>query len=156
MSDGFYQRLESALRCRLFPHTGLHVPQLAGAIGYSGDTVTRWWRGDTRISGEAVGALHEFFASRGDGGFLDEVYGIARRAEAALGQDRLSRELAELKARMARLEATTDGLVAPIPSVALSARDRVADRAGRAAGRPEAAGAVARTAERAGRRVAPR
>lgn len=146
MNSEFYQRLGDALRRRLYPNERLHVMQLAGAIGYSGDTLTRWWRGDTRISGEAVGAIHEFFKSRGDGGFLDEVYGIARRAEAALGQDRLSRELAELKARMARLEAKADGLVAPIPPVALPVAQPLADGPRRAAGRQEAAGVAPRAA----------
>jgi transcriptional regulator with XRE-family HTH domain len=75
MRSDFYERFSDAIRRRLSPNTGLHLKQLAGAIGVSDDTLTRWSRGQTRITAEALGGLAEFFRRRGDQSLLGEIYG---------------------------------------------------------------------------------
>ena len=75
MRSDFYERFSDAIRRRLSPNTGLHLKQLAGAIGVSDDTLTRWSRGQTRITAEALGGLAEFFRRRGDSSLLGEIYG---------------------------------------------------------------------------------
>jgi transcriptional regulator with XRE-family HTH domain len=73
--DNFYSRLQWALQRRLYPNAPLHLKQVAGAIGRSPNTVTRWWRGETHINGDDLFQIALFFARRGDAGFLHDVFG---------------------------------------------------------------------------------
>lgn len=72
---GFQPRFQEALRRRLFPNAPLHLKQIAAAIGRSENTVTRWWRGETRVAGEDLFRIARFLASRGDSAFLSEIFG---------------------------------------------------------------------------------
>ena len=83
----FRARLSESLRRRLYPNTGLHPKQLAGALGKSTDTVFHWLRGENTAEGESIDGLINFFVSQGDHGFVVEVFPgvtplVARRAEA--------------------------------------------------------------------------
>jgi transcriptional regulator with XRE-family HTH domain len=71
----FQSRFQEALRRRLFPNAPLHLKQIAGAIGRSENSVTRWWRGETRITGDDLYRIARFLAERGDFAFLQEVFG---------------------------------------------------------------------------------
>jgi transcriptional regulator with XRE-family HTH domain len=70
----FQERFREALRRRLFPNASVHLKEIAGAIGRSENTVTRWWRGETRVNGEDLDRIATFFGNRGDRNFLDEVF----------------------------------------------------------------------------------
>jgi transcriptional regulator with XRE-family HTH domain len=70
----FQDRFREALRRRLFPNASVHLKEIAGAIGRSENTVTRWWRGETRVNGEDLDRIASFFGRRGDRTFLDEVF----------------------------------------------------------------------------------
>ncbi len=84
----FQSDFQEALRRRLFPNTPVHLKQIAGAIGRSENTVTRWWRGETRIAGEDLCRIAQFFADRGDNGFLNEIFGrVFSRAESRLDDE---------------------------------------------------------------------
>lgn len=71
---GFSARLRDALSRRLYPNTSLHLKEIAGAIGRSPNTVTRWWRGETHATGEDLFRIAQFFRRRGDDDFLQEVF----------------------------------------------------------------------------------
>src|SRR5579885_1234330 len=73
MAD-FQARFEEALRRRLYPNAPLHLKEIAGAIGRSENSVTRWWRGETHIRGGDLYRIARFFFRRGDAGFLREVF----------------------------------------------------------------------------------
>jgi transcriptional regulator with XRE-family HTH domain len=73
----FQERFREALRRRLFPNASVHLKEIAGAIGRSENTVTRWWRGETRVNGEDLDRISSFFVRRGDQAFLEEVFGSA-------------------------------------------------------------------------------
>jgi transcriptional regulator with XRE-family HTH domain len=81
----FQERFREALRLRLFPNASVHLKEIAGAIGRSENTVTRWWRGETRINGEDLDRLANFFGRRGDRNFLEEVFGSAIVPDATAG-----------------------------------------------------------------------
>ena len=85
MAD-FQLRFTEALRRRLFPNAPLHLKEIAGAIGRSENTVTRWWRGETRISGADLDEIGLFFRRRGDPAFLGEVFGRAAAPPAPTGE----------------------------------------------------------------------
>src|SRR5215469_13506173 len=70
----FQSRFQEALRRRLFPNTPLHLKQIAGAIGRSENTVTRWWRGETRIAGDDLFRIARYLVSRGDATFLNDIF----------------------------------------------------------------------------------
>jgi hypothetical protein len=70
--DTMRSRLSAALRARLAPNTGIHVKQLAGAIGRSGEAVRQWLAGEAAIKAEDLAAVAEFF---GEPSFLMEVFG---------------------------------------------------------------------------------
>lgn len=70
----FRKRLAESLRHRLYPNTGLHPKQLAGALGKSTDTVFHWLRGENTAEGESIDSLINFFVSQGDHGFVTEVF----------------------------------------------------------------------------------
>lgn len=72
--EDFQVRFREALRRRLYPHAPLHLKQVARAIGRSENTVTRWWRGETRILAEDLYRLAEFIVGRGDRKFLQEIF----------------------------------------------------------------------------------
>jgi transcriptional regulator with XRE-family HTH domain len=74
MAD-FQKRFQDALRQRLYPNAPLHLKAIARAIGRSENTVTRWWRGETRILGEDLYAIARFLVRRGDRAFLAEIFG---------------------------------------------------------------------------------
>jgi transcriptional regulator with XRE-family HTH domain len=74
MAD-FQKRFQEALRRRLYPHAPLHLKAIARAIGRSENTVTRWWRGETRILGEDLYSIARFLVRRGDRSFLSEIFG---------------------------------------------------------------------------------
>lgn len=98
----FTERMQDALRRRLYPNTSLHAQQLAAAIGKSGDTVLRWWKAHTAMPAWALDELHAFFSSQGDAGFLNEVFGLAaedRLARLERQHQELGRELAALRAQ---------------------------------------------------------
>lgn len=71
----FQARLRDALRRRLYPNAPLHLKEIAGAIGRSENSVTRWWRGETQIRGEDLYRISRYFQRRGDAGFLRDVFG---------------------------------------------------------------------------------
>lgn len=74
MAD-FEARFQEALRKRLYPNAPLHLKAIARAIGRSENTVTRWWRGETRILGEDLYSIARFLVRRGDRAFLAEIFG---------------------------------------------------------------------------------
>lgn len=71
----FQSSFQEALRRRLFPNAPLHLKQIAGAIGRSENTITRWWRGETRVAGDDLYRIACFFSDRGDVNFLRDVFG---------------------------------------------------------------------------------
>src|ERR1700712_498547 len=77
----FQDRFREALRRRLFPNASVHLKEIAGSIGRSENTVTRWWRGETRVNGEDLDRIANFFGRRGDHRFLEEVFEGALTAE---------------------------------------------------------------------------
>jgi transcriptional regulator with XRE-family HTH domain len=72
--NDFHERFVEALRHRLYPNTNLHLKQLADAIGRSESSVTRWWRGDSRILAEDLARIAQYFADRGDRAFLRAIF----------------------------------------------------------------------------------
>lgn len=117
----FTSRLAEAIRKRTYPNTALHLPQLAGAIGSDGRSLTRWIRGESKPFAEAVDELGKFFGNRGDKSFLQEVYGIE---EAAPDFSSLRHELHQVLSRLPAEDApvastciwiTDDGLTLPAP-----------------------------------------
>jgi hypothetical protein len=71
----FQVQLQEALRRRLYPNGPLHLKEVAAAIGRADNTVTRWWRGETCVTGSDLYQLAQFFAQRGDSGFLRDIFG---------------------------------------------------------------------------------
>jgi len=72
--EDFQARLKEALRKRLYPNSPLHLKEIAGGIGRSKNTVTRWWRGESRITADDLSRIAEYLERRGDRGFLEEVF----------------------------------------------------------------------------------
>jgi len=70
----FHDRFVEAIRRRIYPNTSLHLKQLAGEIGRSESSVTRWWRGDTRILAEDLERIALYFSARGDQSFVREIF----------------------------------------------------------------------------------
>ena len=100
----FQSRFQEALRRRLFPNAPLHLKQIAGAIGRSENTVTRWWRGETRVTGEDLYRIAHFLAGRGDGGFLEEIFGeLLPRRRAHVTDDEVALDL--IRSLMRRVSA---------------------------------------------------
>src|SRR5487761_19205 len=90
----FQSNFQEALRRRLFPNAPLHLKQVAGAIGRSENTVTRWWRGETRIVGDDLFRIARFLANRGDVAFLPEIFGdLVPGMDARAGTDEKALEL---------------------------------------------------------------
>lgn len=75
--DSFDTRLREALRRRLYPVGSLHLKEIATGIGRAENTVTRWWRGETRIGGEDLDRIGRYLKRRGDDSFIVEVFGDA-------------------------------------------------------------------------------
>lgn len=63
-----------AVQRRTFPNTGLHLAQLAGAIGCSEETLKNAIRGQHNTSSRLVAASIDFFARMGDHTFIQELY----------------------------------------------------------------------------------
>jgi transcriptional regulator with XRE-family HTH domain len=104
----FQDRFREALRRRLFPNASVHLKEIAGAIGRSENTVTRWWRGETRVNGEDLDRIANFFNRRGDRSFLDEVFegALAPGSDAGSVEERaltLVRDALAEAARQSRL-----------------------------------------------------
>src|SRR5579862_1115748 len=74
VAGDFETRFREALRRRLYPRAPLHLKQVAHAIGRSENTVTRWWRGETRILADDLYGVAAFLAARGDKDFLREIF----------------------------------------------------------------------------------
>jgi transcriptional regulator with XRE-family HTH domain len=74
LAADFESRFREALRRRLYPHAPLHLKQIAHGIGRSENTVTRWWRGETRILADDLYHVAQFLNARGDRDFLTEVF----------------------------------------------------------------------------------
>lgn len=74
MANDFHERFVEALRSRLYPNSNLHLKQLADGIGRSQSSVTRWWRGDSRVLAEDLERIAIYFADRGDLAFLRAVF----------------------------------------------------------------------------------
>jgi transcriptional regulator with XRE-family HTH domain len=72
--EDFQARLREALRKRLYPNSPLHLKEVAGGIGRSKNTVTRWWRGESRITAYDLHRIAQYLERRGDHGFLEEVF----------------------------------------------------------------------------------
>jgi len=72
--EDFQSRFRETLRRRLYPNASLHLKEIAGAIGRSENTVTRWWRGETRITAEDLHRIAQVLARRGDRQFLQDVF----------------------------------------------------------------------------------
>jgi transcriptional regulator with XRE-family HTH domain len=71
----FQDRFSEALRRRLYPRTGVHLKQIAGAIQRSETTISRWWQGESGISGHDLMRIAQFFSQRGDDEFIAEIFG---------------------------------------------------------------------------------
>jgi transcriptional regulator with XRE-family HTH domain len=97
----FQERFREALRLRLFPNASVHLKEIAGAIGRSENTVTRWWRGETRVNGEDLDRIANFFCRRGDRNFLEEVFGSAIAAGATSAGSVEDKALALVRAAFA-------------------------------------------------------
>jgi transcriptional regulator with XRE-family HTH domain len=100
VADDFQTRFREALRRRLYPQAGLHLKQVAAAIGRAENTVARWWRGETRILADDLYGLAAFFASRGDRDFLPEIFAELFPA-ASLSDDMTSSVLAFIRSALA-------------------------------------------------------
>lgn len=139
----FGKRFAEAVRRRVYPHTGIHPKQLAHVAGVSIDTFLRWWRGESRVPGEAIDALVTFFDGAGDAAFLHEVFG--REAAA------LSAEIDAMKRRLFELEHRAN---APVAHQIGTANGSAPTPAGRMVGavRQEADGVVAVALAGEGRR----
>lgn len=74
MKADFQDRLCEAVRKRLFPNTGLHVSQLAYAIGCSDETLKNLLRKQHALSSHYVAGLIDFFARHSDHQFICELY----------------------------------------------------------------------------------
>jgi transcriptional regulator with XRE-family HTH domain len=105
----FQSKFQEALRRRLFPNASLHLKQIAGAIARSENTVTRWWRGETRVTGDDLYRVAQFFAHRGDIGFLQEVFGdLLPQEDSYIGGEERALDL--IRSLLRRMSATdTDG-----------------------------------------------
>lgn len=69
---GFRERQSAALRWRL--DAGITGKSLAYGIGVHPDTVMNWVNGRSTMDGTAIAAVDAFFSSRGDPGFLTEIF----------------------------------------------------------------------------------
>ncbi len=74
MKSDFQNVLCDAVRKRVFPNTGLHVAQLAYAIGCSDETLKNLLRKQHALSSHYVAGLIDFFARHNDHGFICELY----------------------------------------------------------------------------------
>ncbi len=126
MTKDFHERFMEALRSRLYPNTNLHLKQLADAIGRSESSVTRWWRGDTRILAEDLERIARYFADRGDRTFLHAIFDEPAKGKPIENdgpelKDLLRSVLAALPAagdsaaNDTFLWATVDGAIVPAP-----------------------------------------
>lgn len=100
MAGDFDTRFREALRRRLYPNAPLHLKQIARAIGRSENTVTRWWRGETRILANDLFQLAKFLGDRGDHEFLREIFADLEPA-AALSDGLAGSVLALVRAALA-------------------------------------------------------
>lgn len=96
--ENFRRRQSDALVRRL---QSLPVKVLAHALGVHGDTVSAWARGASTMDGAAIHAVDQFFADRGDWGFIGEIYGDLgvrreKRAQQLEAEARRLRETARL------------------------------------------------------------
>ncbi|MGB8182525.1 MAG: hypothetical protein WCF13_09155 [Stellaceae bacterium] len=105
----FQSRFQEALRRRLFPNAPLHLKQIAGAIGRSENTVTRWWRGETRIAGDDLFRVARYLVDRGDTTFLHDIFqGLLPTDDPQVGSEEKALEL--IRALMRQLQAAdSDG-----------------------------------------------
>lgn len=85
MSDA-RDRIADALRRRLYPNSGVHLKQVAGAVGRSGEAVRQWAAGDAGIKAED---LYEVARFLGDPSLLRDVYGDLWKVERVGGVRRL-------------------------------------------------------------------
>jgi len=116
-----------ALRRRLYPNGNLHLKQLADAIGRSESSVTRWWRGETRILAEDLERIARYFADRGDQVFLSAIFPESLFGKAVVEADRgeLLRLLRSMLSALPTAEEAgpretffwikADGTIAPAP-----------------------------------------
>ncbi|HYL47764.1 MAG TPA: hypothetical protein VET84_00205 [Stellaceae bacterium] len=106
---GFQSRFQEALRRRLFPNAPLHLKQIAGAIGRAENTVTRWWRGETRIAGDDLFRIARYLVDRGDTAFLRDIFqDLLPTDSAQVGTEEKALEL--IRALMRQLQTTdSDG-----------------------------------------------
>lgn len=74
MKEDFQNLLCDAVRRRLHPNTGLHVSQLAYAIGCSDETLKNLLRKQHAMSSHLVAGLIDFFAQHNDHNFICELY----------------------------------------------------------------------------------
>ena len=74
MKDDFQERLCDSLRRRLSPNTGLHIGQVAYAIGCSDETLKNTLRKQHALSSHYVAGLIDFFTRAGDYGFICDLY----------------------------------------------------------------------------------
>ncbi len=74
MKSDFQNVLCEAVRKRVYPNTGLHVSQLAYAIGCSDETLKNLLRKQHALSSHYVAGLIDFFARHNDHNFICELY----------------------------------------------------------------------------------
>jgi transcriptional regulator with XRE-family HTH domain len=86
---GFHERFAEALRVRLYPNSTIHLKQLGAAIGRSEHTISRWWHGESRPLAEDIDRMAQFFAKRGDTGFLSAIFGDAARTAETVSDEAL-------------------------------------------------------------------
>ena len=121
----FQARLQEALRRRLYPNAPLHLKEIARAIGRSENSVARWWRGETGISGGDLYEIAQFLGRQGDTKFLHDIFGDLIAGETPVrGEEQ--KILALLRSVIAEREGhhlpqlhfwfTADGLMQPAPA----------------------------------------
>ncbi len=101
----FQSKFQEALRRRLFPNAPLHLKQIARAIGRSENTVTRWWRGETRIAGDDLFRIARYLVGRGDGAFLREIFDDLLAADDLRTQNEEEKLLELIRKLMGRVPA---------------------------------------------------
>lgn len=74
MRADFSKTFGEAVRRRTYPNTGLHLAQLAGAIGCHVETLKNAVRGQHNISSHLLAGCIDFFARSDDHTFLQELF----------------------------------------------------------------------------------
>lgn len=99
--EGFRQRQAWALRRRM-TDMGITAKMLANALDNHPDTVSGWANGTYTMCGASVTAVDQYFQSRGDWTFFEEIYGD-------VGERRIQ-QAQHLERQAQRLRATAEAM----------------------------------------------